>query len=96
MLLSWQLTTISLVLMAVFMVIQTRVGARRKRLQKRTQVVEQGTHAELLAPGGLYARLYEEQFGAGTVEARLDHAVEFTDGSLLIRRAGPPKADVSL
>ena len=58
------------------------------------RLVEQGTHAELLARGGLYARLYEEQFGAGTVEARFDDAVEFTDGSLLAHRLGPPKADM--
>ena len=36
-LMSWQLTIITLVLMPVFMVIQVRVGARRKRLQKKTQ-----------------------------------------------------------
>jgi ATP-binding cassette, subfamily B, bacterial len=29
------------------------------------RLVEQGTHAELLARGGLYARLYEEQFKPG-------------------------------
>jgi ATP-binding cassette subfamily B protein len=29
------------------------------------KLVEQGTHAELLARGGLYARLYEEQFKPG-------------------------------
>lgn len=32
----------------------------------RGKLVEQGTHAELLARGGLYARLYEEQFKPGT------------------------------
>lgn len=58
------------------------------------RLVEQGTHAELLARGGLYHRLYEEQFGGGTVEARFDDAVEFTDGSLLTHRPGPPKADM--
>ena len=31
----------------------------------RGKLVEQGTHAELLARGGLYARLYEEQFKPG-------------------------------
>jgi ATP-binding cassette subfamily B protein len=30
------------------------------------RIVERGTHAELLARGGLYSRLYEEQFRPGT------------------------------
>ncbi|NTW42661.1 MAG: ABC transporter ATP-binding protein, partial [Cellulomonadaceae bacterium] len=34
------------------------------------QVVEHGTHDSLLEVGGLYARLYAEQFGGGRVEAR--------------------------
>ena len=57
------------------------------------RIAELGSHDELLAAGGLYAKLYEEQFGGGTVEARFDDAVAFTDGSLLQHRLGPPKAD---
>ncbi len=60
------------------------------------RLVESGTHDELLARGGLYARLYAEQFGGGAVEARFDDSVLFTDGTELARRAGPPKADVSV
>ena len=37
MLMSWQLTIVTLILMPLFVVIQVRVGTRRKRLQRRTQ-----------------------------------------------------------
>lgn len=47
------------------------------------RLVEQGTHDELLALGGLYSRLYVEQFGAGKIEARFADGVLFTDGELL-------------
>ncbi|HTK31996.1 MAG TPA: ABC transporter ATP-binding protein [Candidatus Saccharimonadaceae bacterium] len=34
------------------------------------RIVERGSHAELLAAGGLYARLYDEQFATAEAEAR--------------------------
>ena len=44
------------------------------------KLVEQGTHDELLKLGGLYSRLYVEQFGSGQIEARFTDGVLFTDG----------------
>jgi ATP-binding cassette, subfamily B, bacterial len=44
------------------------------------QMAEHGTHAELVARGGLYARLYEEQFGAGAVQAFCSDGVVLADG----------------
>ena len=63
-------------------------------------LVEQGTHAELLARGGLYARLYTEQFGGGQVEARFADGVLFTDGRTFCDpedgTRGRRRADVSV
>jgi ATP-binding cassette subfamily B protein len=43
-------------------------------------IIERGTHDELLARGGLYARLYEEQFGDGVVEAHCSDGVILANG----------------
>jgi len=44
------------------------------------QIAERGTHDELIARGGLYARLYEEQFGSGAVQAFCSDGVVLADG----------------
>ncbi|HEY9350257.1 MAG TPA: ABC transporter ATP-binding protein [Acidothermales bacterium] len=46
----------------------------------RGRLVEQGTHTELLARGGLYAGLYQEQFAGGRVQARCLDGVVMSDG----------------
>ncbi|MGA9102454.1 ABC transporter ATP-binding protein [Aeromicrobium sp.] len=59
-------------------------------------LVESGSHEELLEAGGLYARLYIEQFGSGQIEARFTDGVRFSDGSLMCERKDDERrADVS-
>ena len=49
----------------------------------RGRLVEQGTHDELVRRGGLYARLYAQQFQSGLVEARCEDGVVLSSGEVL-------------
>jgi ATP-binding cassette, subfamily B, bacterial len=49
----------------------------------RGHLVERGTHSELLGLGGLYARLYHEQFQDGLVEASCADGVVLSNGGVV-------------
>jgi ATP-binding cassette subfamily B protein len=67
--------------------LSTILGADLILAVEAGRVVQRGTHDELLAKDGLYARLYTEQFAGGKVEARCADGVLFSDGATLV--AGP-------
>jgi ATP-binding cassette subfamily B protein len=49
----------------------------------RGRIVERGTHEDLLAQGGLYAQLYEQQFRSGLVEAVDEDGVILATGEVI-------------
>jgi ATP-binding cassette, subfamily B, bacterial len=49
----------------------------------RGKIVERGTHDELLERGGLYARLYEQQFRGGLVQAECEDGVVLSTGEVV-------------
>jgi ATP-binding cassette subfamily B protein len=49
----------------------------------RGRIVERGTHAALLARGGLYASLYQQQFQGGEVEAECEDGVVLASGEVV-------------
>jgi ATP-binding cassette subfamily B protein len=54
----------------------------------RGRVAERGTHDELLARGGIYARLYEQQFRGGMVQAECEDGVILSSGEVVRTGSG--------
>jgi ATP-binding cassette subfamily B protein len=50
---------------------------------ERGRIVERGTHDELLERGGLYARLYDQQFRGGLVQAECEDGVVLASGEVV-------------
>ena len=49
----------------------------------RGRIVEQGTHEELVARGGLYHNLYHQQFQGGLLECECEDGVVLADGQIV-------------
>jgi ATP-binding cassette subfamily B protein len=55
---------------------------------ERGRILERGSHAALLEAGGRYARLYNQQFQGGEVEAECEDGVILASGEVVRRAAG--------
>jgi ATP-binding cassette, subfamily B, bacterial len=55
----------------------------------RGRLVERGTHAELLDQGGVYARLYEQQFRGGEIEAETKDGLVLATGEFVPAQPRP-------
>ncbi len=55
----------------------------------RGRLLEQGTHAELLRRGGAYAKVYEQQFQGGRVEAVCEDGMVLANGEVVAAPAAP-------
>ncbi|HEX6230781.1 MAG TPA: ABC transporter ATP-binding protein [Actinomycetota bacterium] len=54
----------------------------------RGRIVERGTHDELLERGGLYARLYEQQFRGGLIQAECEDGLILSSGEVVPTGSG--------
>jgi len=62
--------------------LSTIIAADQILVLDEGKIIERGRHEELLLHDGLYASLYREQFGAGTIEARCEDGIVERDGSV--------------
>ena len=54
----------------------------------RGRVAERGTHDELLERGGLYARLYQQQFRGGLIQAECEDGIILASGEVVRTASG--------